>query len=177
MSKRRRRRRLHLPGTGTPGGTYLATTFEAEFFALLEARDKARETLGRLKKEGTEPQATALVRALALEAARGTTPDRFVQAKQQLETLEHQHKERIKALTEFVRRFDELVKSTRTLQRAQVEAALKGRIAQLEERKKLAGAPVEEIEAEIARWKKELEDLNSPPKVRAKPGPLRTYKT
>ncbi len=177
MPKRRRRRRLRLPGSGTPGGTSPATTFEAEFFALLDARDKARETLDRLKEEGTEPQATALVRALALEAARGTAPDRFVQAKQQLETLEHQHKERIKALTEFVRRFDELVKTTRTHHRAEVEAALKGRIAQLEERKKLAGAPVEEIEAEIARWKKELEDLKSPSKVRAKPGSLRTYKT
>lgn len=127
-------------------------------------------------KEGAKAQETALTRALAVEAARGAAPDRFVQALRQLSTLAQQHKERIKALKEFERRFEKLVKAARERHAAEIETALTARIQQLEEQKTVPGARMEEIEAEIARWKKELKDLKQLPTVRTKPKPPRRYK-
>jgi hypothetical protein len=150
---------------------------EEEFFALLDARDKTAEALEKLKKEGTEAQEAALVRALAFEASGAVAPDRFVQVKRLLDGLESQHKERIEALREFLRRFCELIRTTREKHRAEVDAAIVARIAKLEEQKKLPGAPVTAIEAEIARLKKELGDVkclfNKPPKPKS-PRPRKT---
>lgn len=144
-----------------------------EFFALLAARDKAREALAALQKAGAEAQATALTRALALEAARGAAPDRFVQALRQLATLRQQYHEQIKALREFAYRFDKLIQAARQQQAAEIEAALTAKIQQLEEQKTAPGARVEEIEAEIARWKKELNELKPSSAARTKPKPRR----
>jgi hypothetical protein len=129
---------------------------EAEFFALLDARDKTAAALEKLKKESTETQETALTRALALEAANGVVPDHFVQVLRQLDALSTLREERILALKEFLRRFWALLKDFREKHRAEIETALLARIAKLEEQKKLPGAPVEAIEAEIARLKREL---------------------
>jgi chromosome segregation ATPase len=160
-----------MPGTPAP-----SMPAEAEFFALLGARDYVRESLATLKKQGAETQTAVLIRALAVEAARGAAPDRFVQARHQLETLKHQHRERIKALTEFLHRFDKLVRTAKEQHPAEIEAALTAKIQQLQEQVKLPGARVAEIEAEITRLKNELRGAKSVSAARTRPKPPRRHK-
>lgn len=162
--RRTRRRRLHSPPPSPP------LAFADEILALIAARNKAKDTLARVRH--APPDTESLTRDLAVAIARGAGVEHFVQALGQLEALLDLRRKQIRAVTEFLRRFQTPIDQARRERRLEFQAAIQARISQLEEQGRQPGAHVAEIDAEVGYLKAELAPSRAAPGGRSEPTAL-----